>query len=387
MLSNKTKLVLGGGCFVLLLVFCVCCAYLLYRRAKNNENSPSFTNITTIEENGGRVDWSMSSNLIAYDRKGDDGYYDVWTVRPDGSGDGCITCQMSEISEANVGNPEWHTSGDYMVVQVENPDLSSSSGLFLTSARRYSASPGVGINNNLWIITADGSDAWQLTDIDDGYGTLHPQFSSDGTKLLWSEIVRLSEETKVAGYWAIKVADFSIDEGNPIISNIQTITPGNECWYETHGFSSDGSSIIYTAFPDGGYFFDTEIYTYHLQTGEIVQMTDNDEWDEHAHYSPDGTKIIWSSSSDIDQDKVFDQVDILKHPTQLDLWIMNSDGSEKERVTFLNETLPNEYYSLSLGGGLGDGAWSPEGTKYVVKMRAGRGTEQVILIDLGEEFL
>ena len=61
--------------------------------------------------------------------------------------------------------------------------------MFSGALSNYIASPGIGVNNDLWITNADGSKFWQLTRVQNRYGTLHPQFSPDGKKMLWSELI------------------------------------------------------------------------------------------------------------------------------------------------------------------------------------------------------
>ena len=69
---------------------------------------------------GGRVSWSKARNIIAYDRLGaNGGFYDVWTINPDGSGDTCLTCGIAALGTKNKGNPDWHPSGNFLAIQVQ----------------------------------------------------------------------------------------------------------------------------------------------------------------------------------------------------------------------------------------------------------------------------
>ena len=181
---------------------------------------------------------------------------------------------------------------------------------------------------------------------------------------------------------SIKLADFSIDNSTPQVTNIRTLAPANLGFYETHGFSVDDKKLIFSGYERGGYFYDMDIYTLDLSTGTVEQLTDNDEWDEHAHYSSDGSRIIWSSSTAIPQKKSTSHVGVLRGPPRLDLWIMNADGSGKRRLTFTNESRSSEGLSSSVGNGFGDGSWSPDDESYMVKLRAGCGTEKTVLLEL-----
>src|SRR6185369_14350311 len=76
--------------------------------------------ITTLKSQGGRVDWSRSTGLIAYDRPGANGpYFDVYVMAADGTGENCLTCGRAGVPQRNNGNPAWHPSGNYIAFQSE----------------------------------------------------------------------------------------------------------------------------------------------------------------------------------------------------------------------------------------------------------------------------
>jgi hypothetical protein len=110
---------------------------------------------TTLKAQGGRVDWSRTNGLIAYDRPGDDGYYDVYTMAADGSRETCLTCGKGALGpQKNNGNPAWHPSGNYIVFQSEVAD---------SQATPFASYPGRGINNVLWVTDPAGQQFTQLT--------------------------------------------------------------------------------------------------------------------------------------------------------------------------------------------------------------------------------
>ena len=81
----------------------------------------------------------------------------------------------------------------------------------------------------------------------------------------------------------------------------------------------------------------SEIYTYDLNTKELVRMTHSWEcMDEHANFSPDGEKIIWMS-------KMQQQW----APYKTDLFIMDKDGKQWD----INETLLTEGHAYTYDGG------------------------------------
>ncbi|MDR7547717.1 MAG: hypothetical protein QN149_10620, partial [Armatimonadota bacterium] len=279
-----------------------------------------------LVENGGRVAWSHVRDLIAYDHIGPDGSYEISTIRPDGTESRCLTCGQRALPRSHRGNPAWHPSGDYLVLQAHNPAVSSHRG----PQERYLGTPGIGIHNDIWIISADGARAWKVTNVGTGGGVLHPRFSHDGRTLVWSEVVDPGRRG-LGGQWAIKIAEVTFVDGAPRVTNVRTVQPGGLQLYETHSFSPDDGRLLFSGVPRGGTYFDLEIYSYELRSGRLLRLTQNREWDEHAHFTPDGRAIVWASSEGIAMRK--DPRDL-----RLDYWTMAPDGRGKRRLTWYNES-------------------------------------------------
>lgn len=106
----------------------------------------------------------------------------------------------------------------------------------------------------------------------------------------------ISPQLDRLGRWAIEIADFSVEQGKPALPNIETLRPGDLQVYETHGFSPDGRSILFSGIPEGGTYYDFEIYLFDLATRRLSRLTENHEWDEQAHFRPDGTLILYGST-------------------------------------------------------------------------------------------
>ena len=102
-----------------------------------------------------------------------------------------------------------------------------------------------------------------------------------------------------------------------------------------------------------------------LETNELRRLTESDnDWDEHAHYSPDGKKIAWMSSTGFDIEWGDIKNNGRKKYLITELWLMNSDGSDKQRITYFNEPVYPEY----MGGRrvvVSDSSWNPDGNKIV----------------------
>jgi Tol biopolymer transport system component len=334
-----------------------------------SNGDPVVSRITTIKEGGGRVDWSRG-NLIAFDQLGDDLYYDVFTMNPDGSGQTCLTCGKSELPGRHIGNPAWHPSGDFIAIQVQKGNSPSN------IVSDYFANPGSGINNDIWVMNRQGTRFWQLTNVplSEG-GVLHPHFSFQGDRLLWSE--RLSSQGGNIGTWALKVADFRVSDGVPSISNVRQFQPGAQRrFYESHGFTPDGTRIVFTGNLEAGQDeSDQDIYTLDLNSGALVNLTNSPtQWDEHAQIMPSGDWIVWMSS--MGNGGRNDPGNV-----KTDYWIMRTDGSAKRQLTSFNLAGNAQY--ISGGATAADSSWNPDGTRLMAYLilDALTGASRTVVID------
>jgi Tol biopolymer transport system component len=380
MLKNKI------GIFLVLLVFGISSLACQGRQVARSTEPTKITDMAAagpvggairvkiLQELGGRVSWQGRQNLIAFDAGGKEGRSDVYRAGLDGSDKRCLTCGRTDVPPLQNGNPEWHPSGDFIVFQAQDPNLKLPPG----PLGNFLASPGIGINNNIWLMKADGSKFRQVTRVQNRGGSLHPQFSPDGKKICWSEIIRPGG--RMGGQWAIKLGDFLVEKGEPVVKNIQTLTPGNFELYETHGFSPDDQKLIFSVVPRGKYYFDMEIYTCDLSTQRLTRLTENEEWDEHAHYSPDGRWIVWMSSAGVPQVKTRSFLEMARNPLKTDVWIMKADGSDKRRLTYFNNPKAPEARLAPRGLIVGDISWGPDSKSFVAKIQRGRN-ESIVLIE------
>jgi TolB protein len=103
-------------------------------------------------------------------------------------------------------------------------------------------------------------------------------------------------------------------------------------------WSPDGSRIAFTSSrgdpdPVGCYpNCNWDIYVVNADGSGLMRLTDDPAFDQTPEWSPDGSKIVWSS----------------RGAGQFYLWVMNSDGSGKRQLT-------SEYSESP--------SWSPDGSK------------------------
>ena len=294
-------------------------------------------NVRILKKSGGRVDWLHTGKmLIAFDKKGKNRKFDLYIMNPNGSGEKCLTCYKKELPRGHRGQPAWHPSGNYIVFQVENRN----------SKHTINEQPSLGINNDLYLITTDGKRMWQLLKTPKGGAVLHPKFSHNGKKLLWSERYEKGKGSRW-GHWRLKIADF--DGENHKLINIKNIEPVKHRWYESHGFSKDDRVLYFSGNLNKGW--GNDIYSYNLKTGKLIRLTKNrDTWDEMAELSPSGDKIAFISSRFFNWSK---RLGFLTLRTEI--FLMNPDGTGVQQVTHLNDK--NHIYLI------GDITWSPDGKK------------------------
>jgi Tol biopolymer transport system component len=280
--------------------------------------------VTVLTEDGGHLAWHPKEDLIAFDRIDSEGYFRPWLMQSDGSKQRPLTITVPGFPTKHAGQPAWHPSGNYLALQAQQQNS--------PKWIHAKAAPGAGVLNDLWIISADGRQGWKVVALPSkinkhSAALLHPHFSPDGKRLIWSE--RISGNAKPFGEWVIRLADvlFSGD-GQPILSNIRTMSPGsNKSFYETHNFHPNGCSFMFTGQQDVG----LEIYAFDIDTGETSRLTrDPAAWDEHAHYSPDGKKIVWMSSRGL-------RFTVKPFDLQTEFWLMDADGSNPKRLTFFHD--------------------------------------------------
>ena len=104
--------------------------------------------------------------------------------------------------------------------------------------------------------------------------------------------------------------------------------------YDAEGtLSPDGKKMIYTSTKDG----DIELYIMDLESGNEQRITQTMGYDGGAWFSPDGTKLIWRASRPKTDAEIKEYKDLLAEnlvaPTNMEVWVANADGSNARQVT------------------------------------------------------
>ncbi len=355
--------------------------------ATSDDDDPTWavTSITTLKTYGKSVDWRGDRVVTA--RPLWDGYYDLLVFDPDDpTAEQYLTHDAPGAPTKHNGNPAWHPSGETIVFTAQNEDAEGEDADFV-------AIPGKGVNCNLWLAAADGSAFHQLTFLEtafDGVATavIHPQFSPDGSQLLWTERVGPLQGS-LWGEWVLKVADLVIEEDGAYLTDERSYGPGEQdAFYESHDFDASGRRVLFTGNLEPGQpETSMDIHQLDLEDGELVRLTDSSAWDEHAHWSPDGHHIAWMSSQDLDLQW---PADLGSHewPDFLatELWVMDADGRDAQRLTWFNN--PDHHHHRAERVIVSDTTWDPEGGRILALLaiadaaQGGTLTSELVMIEL-----
>ncbi len=331
---------------------------------QNYINKEMIKEIKIINTDCKSVDWSRELDLIVTAKKIYDDYYDVVVFKSSGEKEVHITHDKKGCPDNHNGNPCWHPSGKYIVFTAQNQDA-------LGYFNKKKGIPGTGMNCNLFLTDSAGKQFWQLTrhetSIYDTKAVIHPQFSRDGKKLFWTERVKRDKST-TWGAWVLKIADFKIENDIPVLENKRSIQPVvKQCFYESHDFNLAGTKILFSGnLEDDQHENGLDIYEYDLETKELINLTKSrEEWDEHAHYSHDGKKILWMSSKNLDIEWGSIKGHKWRNYLKTELWIMDSDGKNKTRLTYFNKIPRTETVAEKFRVIVSDSSWSPDGKFFI----------------------
>lgn len=97
--------------------------------------------------------------------------------------------------------------------------------------------------------------------------------------------------------------------------------------------SPDGKKMLYTSTKDG----DIDMYVMDLKTGKEIKVTNLLGYDGGGWFSPDGKKIIWRASRPKTEAEIKEYKELLAQglvaPTNMEVWVANADGTNAKQVS------------------------------------------------------
>lgn len=339
------------------------------------EQSEKITDIDSL-------DWSGRNNRLLVDRRALSRFYSLYTMTPEGFRLQSVVLAKPGNMPTHAGGGSWHPSGEYFIFTAQKQGLPD-------HAR---AVPRVGWHNDLWLGTTDGSALWQLTNTPSQRnaptGAVYPSFSPDGTKIFWAGTTGRRSDSP----WnqrSLFIADFAFENNAPKLDNIQEFQPGeNRDFYEPYGFSPDGNRVLFAGNLVGGNpWFDLDIYAYDRRGPRLVKLTDAPRvWNRFATYSPDGGKIVWTSSGGMVIRSLGPNGERWERYLRSELWIMDENGRRAKQLTFFNTAGHPHFVGKRVF--VGDSAFSPDG-RYLAVVLYQEGSNfdpesRIVMLKLGD---
>lgn len=217
----------------------------------------------------------------------------------------------------------------------------------------------------------------ESTEVSTGEGrTTCSYFYPDGERILYSSTHHHdascpAEPDMSRGYvWPI-YDTYDIFSANADGSDVRQLT-------DTDGYDAEatvspvGDRVVFTSVRDG----DLDLYSMNLDGSDVQRLTDRIGYDGGAFYSPDGSQIIWRAHYPEEGAETEEYLRLLDEglirPGNLEIWVMDADGSNKRQVT-------------DLGGANFAPYWHPSGEKVLFSSNhedpSGREFE-IYMIDL-----
>ncbi len=128
--------------------------------------------------------------------------------------------------------------------------------------------------------------------------------------------------------------DFDVYTARPNGDDLQRLT--TEPGYDAEAtLSPDGETIVFTSMRDG----DLDIYSMNVDGSNVQRLTDRLGYDGGPFFSSDGSKIVYRAGYPTTSQEEADYTRLLSEnlvrPSQMEIWVMNEDGSGKQQVTHL----------------------------------------------------
>jgi Tol biopolymer transport system component len=256
--------------------------------------------------------------LIAFSSNRD-GDFELYVMRPDGSGLRQLTHNEERgANQARDESPSWSPDGKRIA---------------FVSTRDH---PGNPLSSyEIYVIDADGRNERRLTA--NRLGEFGPAWTNDG-RIVFAACGR-------------DLRTCRLESSRPDGSDRTRFgaLPARVILFGT-ALSPDGSHVAF-ARPERGNVWawrNTDLYVAELDGSDQRQLTDNPANDDGAVWSPDGSKILFTSDRDRNGDCLFH--DCIGHAPEL--YVMDAEGSDEERLTRSPATEAGP-------------TWSPDGTRII----------------------
>ncbi len=187
-----------------------------------------------------------------------------------------------------------------------------------------------------YVMHLDGSG---LRRVSNGLGrTTCGYFFDGGRRILYSSTFEHAPECppppdRSQGYvWPL--GRFEIYSARADGSDLRRLTT-NDAYDAEATVSPDGKRVVFTSTRDG----DIELYTMNVDGSDVRRVTRRMGYDGGAFFSPDDSMLVWRAMYPETAADTADYLGLLEQrlvrPSKLELWVARADGSEPRQVTRL----------------------------------------------------
>ena len=341
--------------------------------------------IRQVTERGDNInpEWSPDGLKIVYASTEKGPNSSIWLVDSDGSNRTMIS---QPESDCDYYEPTWNPDGTKIAFISQHPnsnyyicvmDSDGSNVTKLTPRMRnlkvvnlkwspdgskitYDSQLTVSHQFCIWVMDSDGNDRTQLTTVEDTYNST---WGPNGTEIAYVLSRATGKEIWIMAPDGSNKTMLMPQKRSVFEESFSYIQPewssdGTKLAFVTNRFSKgyEYYSIVVLDLDDSRVTSLTETRPFFLSGTNIAKETvRGDEF--HPGWSPDGSKILFTTEND-------------------DLWIMNSDGSDKIQLTFFE-------YS---GEVIFNPEWNPDGTKILFE-RKYQGKTNIFVMTLSEAII
>ncbi len=122
-----------------------------------------------------------------------------------------------------------------------------------------------------------------------------------------------------------------------IKTNVVTRLTNNK-YYDAEGtVSPDGSKLVFTSTRNG----DLDLYVCDIDGSNVIQITNQLGYDGGAFFSPDGKQLVFRTSRPSSDEEIIEYKELLSKnmvaPTNMEVFTVNVDGSNMKQITKLGK--------------------------------------------------